>query len=504
MQDRFKKLIVSLKEIGLLSGIGSLLSWDQETYMPSGAIDVRSEQSALMAELVHARWTGDAFRRVLSEWVDLDSGAFLGDVSDEEKRFLSEVYRDWKKAVLLPSSFVSAFSSLTSKAQHVWQEARAASRFSLFQPYLAQVVAMSRERADYLKSTVVGGGDVTPYDVLLNEYEPGVRSSYLTPLFQELCVGIKDILKKVDVTKTVPNWEMDVDRQWEFGMWILAQMGFDFSFGRQDKSTHPFTTQFHPYDVRITTRLDARHFMDGFSSTVHEGGHALYEQGLDPAWFGTPFGEAMSLGIHESQSRMWENQIVKSRAFWEGQFQRLQMLFPHVLGEVSWLEFYHVVNRVRPSFIRVDADEVTYNLHIIIRYELEKAMVDGTLAVADLPHAWNAKYLSYLGISSENESMGVLQDVHWSCGLLGYFPTYTLGNLYAAQFYGQIERDILDVSGLISRAEFSPITSWLRKNIHQVGRRMSPSELVMKVTGESLSSEPFLNYLRGKYLVADS
>lgn len=491
MHHRLEVLVKELREMGLLVGVGSLLSWDQETYMPSGAIGVRSEQSALLASLVHEKMTGDRFSGILSELIESNTD----DFSDSEKRLLTEVHRDWKRAICLPTSFVSEYSQLVSHAQHIWQEAREKSDFGLFEPYLEKLVEKSREKAAYIDR------QKPAYDVLLDTYEPGMTTAYLTPLFAILREGLVDILNRIKPSElTLPDRVFPVEKQWEYGVWFLTQMGFDFSRGRQDKSTHPFTTQFHPHDVRITTRLDANHVMDGFSSTVHEGGHALYEQGLDPAWFGTPLGEAMSLGIHESQSRMWENQIAKSASFWKGQYGRFQALFPDALSDINWETFYKTVNRVKPSLIRVDADEVTYNLHILIRYELEIALMDGTLKVSDLPAAWNQKYEDYLGICPPDASQGVLQDVHWSCGLFGYFPTYTLGNLYAAQFFEKMKEEIVDLDGCISRADFAPITAWLRKNIHGVGRAKTPQELVKDVTGKSLSQEAFIRYLLGKYL----
>jgi carboxypeptidase Taq len=358
---------------------------------------------------------------------------------------------------------------------------------------------MDKQKADFYSYST------HPYDALLNEFEPGMNTQFLDPLFLNLRVAIVDLLKKIrarqgkSVFKSLPGI-YEEEKQREFGIKVLEQMGFDFKRGRQDKSTHPFMTDIHATDVRITTRYSLTHVMEGLSSSMHEGGHGLYEQGLDPAWSGTPFGSSASLAVHESQSRFWENVIGKRESFWKGYYPLLQDFFPDQLKGVSLKRFYQSILHVQPSLIRVESDEVTYNLHILIRYEIERDLFLGKIKVHELPEVWNEKYLAYLGISPDSNSTGVLQDVHWSHGAFGYFPTYTLGNLLSVQFFDKMKADLKDIDGLIEAGQLTVIRDWLRAHVFVHGRLYDFRKLVKKVTGKEFSEKPFVSYLQQRYL----
>ena len=488
------------KELELLAhldGVSSLLSWDQETYMPKGAIRARSEQLAALSGIRHDRLTSAAFQSILNQYVCLESGKPIQPVTERDRLILFRVFQDWRKAKQIPSAFVSSFAALKSQSQHVWQEARDCNDFALFAPYLEKCVAMSTEQAQMMNP------DLPAYDTLLDEFEEGSSVSVLNPLFlelkDELQLLLLHILEKRKATKLFLGRTFDIQKQWDFGMKVLGEMGFDFNRGRQDRSTHPFTTQFHPTDVRVTTRLSPDNFLEALSSTIHEGGHALYEQGLQSDYFGTALCESVSLGFHESQSRLWEQMIGMGAAFWSHYYPILQSYFPESLNDVDSQLFYHAINTVSKSLIRVEADEVTYNLHIVIRYECEKMLFDKTLSVASLPGVWNQKYKDYLGVMPSSDCEGVLQDVHWSCALFGYFPTYTLGNLYAAHLYEQMRKDF-DIEEKISQGQLKAVMEWNRDHIHCHGRLFSPKELLEKVCHCTLSTGPFLSYLNKKYL----
>ena len=487
-----------LRQIGHLQGIGSLLSWDQETFMPSGAVHVRSAQHEALASLIHEQKTSLAYEEELKKFVDLKTGDISDSLSDEERACVRELYKDWKQSKALPADFVGKFARTVSESTHVWQQAREQNNFSLFAPSFAELVSLSRQKAAFLdpnKST---------YDVLLDEYEPGMTAAVISPLFEELRSKLIPLLKTILAKQAAENplegRLFSVQDQWDFGVSILKEMGYDFERGRQDKSTHPFTIHFHPDDVRITTRFTESDFSEGFSSSIHEGGHALYEQGLRTDWFGTPIGEACSLGIHESQSRLWENIVCKGAAFWDGHFEALAKQFPSAVKGLDSHTFYKALNRVKPGFIRVEADEVTYNFHVMIRYEIEKALFNDNLDVEALPELWNQKYQEYLGITPPTNAEGVLQDVHWSCGNFGYFPTYTLGNLFSVMIFNKAESEIPGLSSDIKAGNLLGLKSWLNKTIHNPGRRYSSLELVERVTGEPLSVHPFITYLESKYL----
>ncbi len=382
--------------------------------------------------------------------------------------------------------------------QQVWAEARKANDFARFQPLLERTVELKRQEAAAI------GYDETPYDALLDEFEPGAKTSEVTRVLAGLRDQLVPLVAEIAASSRRPNLEplkrrFPIDLQEQFGRRAAEAIGYDFAAGRLDVTDHPFCTTLGPRDVRLTTRYDENFLPGAFFSTLHEAGHGMYEQGLPADRYGLPTGQAVSLGIHESQSRMWENLVGRSRAFWEHFFPQAQAMFGAALADVRLDDFYFAINDVRPSLIRTESDEATYNLHILVRFELEQALLLDELRVADLPAAWREKYRHYLGIEPPNDADGVLQDVHWSSGAIGYFPTYSLGNLYAAQLFEQAVRELGDLHAMFRRGEFVPLRDWLRNHVHSHGRRYRASELARRVTGVPLSHEALLRHLRGKF-----
>ncbi|RAP32339.1 carboxypeptidase [Candidatus Marinamargulisbacteria bacterium SCGC AG-414-C22] len=493
-----KLLHKNLVEIAQLKAIRNVLHWDQEIMMPKGAIQFRSQQMALVSKLIYEQFTGTNFKAALATHLDLDTGNCkdIQQYSEQEVVILKTVYKDWKKAVCIPVSFATELAELTSQSTHIWARARQENDFNQFKPYLEKLVEMQKQYAAYIDASK------QPYDVLLDLYEPGLTaqkvSSVFDPLRDETVALLKRIQKSKKSFKTIQG-TFDKQQQWKFSLQLLNQLGYDFDKGRQDISTHPFTIDFHPSDVRITTRINTNDPLEAITSTIHEAGHAFYEMGLDPKWFGTPLGEACSLGVHESQSRFWENHIGLSSPFWKTQFEELKRYFPEPLSNINALEFYEYANQIKPGPIRVEADELTYNLHILIRFECEQAIFNDNLDIKDLPALWNKKYKEYLGINIQSDAEGVLQDIHWAGGSFGYFPTYTLGTLYAAQINEKLELEFPDYHTLIQQLDFKSLKEWLTNHIHQFGRFYDPEKLMQQATGQSLSIQPFVNYLHKKY-----
>jgi len=377
-------------------------------------------------------------------------------------------------------------------------KARAESDFAQFQPHLERVVDLTIQYAEAL------GYEDCLYDALLDRYEPEMKTTQVAAIFEQVKSSLIPLIQAIadrgrPVDETVFDQEYPDQAQWDFGTLVLQDMNFDFTYGRQDRSAHPFTTGFSPHDVRITTRILPDHFQSGLFGTVHEGGHALYEQGMRIEIGRTPLFDGASFGVHESQSRLWENIVARSRNFWMHYLPRLRDFFLRQLTGVDLDTFYRALNKVEPSLIRVEADEVTYNLHIFLRFELEQELLEGQLSVADLPQAWNAKMEEYLGVIPPDDAQGVLQDVHWADGYMGYFPTYALGNLLSVQFYNQALEEIPDLPEQIAKGQFDTLLNWLRDNIHTHGKKFTPVELVQRVTGEQMNAAPFLAYLREKY-----
>ncbi|MDP9132448.1 MAG: carboxypeptidase M32 [Nitrospirota bacterium] len=495
-------LTTRLIEIRRIQSAASVLSWDQETYMPAGGGAARAEQIAVLEGLAHQRLVSGEVERVLTGWIDPATGEAAhihGESWDEPSRaMLRETWRDFSRAKKLPSDFVIRLSRECSLAQQTWVTAREESRFSKFLPSLKTVLGLKRDEAHYL------GYRASPYDALLDAYEPGATIAQLVPLFDRLRERLVPLLKRVQastvkIDDSCLRQSFDPAKQLEFGRLVLTAMGYDFERGRLDLSAHPFTTSFHPTDVRVTTRVFEKDLPSCLFSCIHEGGHGLYDQGLDPRYYGTPLGESLSLGFHESQSRLWENCVGRSHAFWRCFYPLLQHTFSQQLADVPLDLFYAAINRAAPSLIRVEADELTYNLHIMLRVEIEQALIEERAKPEDLPDLWNEKMQSYLGLVPQRDADGVLQDVHWSMGAFGYFPTYTLGNLYSVQFFEQAKQELPQLDEDMAAGHLLPLGRWLEQKIHRWGRMFTPDHLARRVTGSGVSPEPFLLYLEEKY-----
>ena len=490
----YEKLIERSKRIALLASAGGVLHWDMETYMPERGAAHRAEQLSLVSGMVHDMFTAPE----VGEWLSLvEADDLVKDPLSDEAVNVREVRREYDRQVKVPKELVEELSRVTSLAHGIWREARKNSDFKAFQPTLEKIMDLVRQKADAI------GTGATRYDTLMDGYEPGMTSAEMAKVFAALAKELAPFVEAIVSSGRAPDRSIvarsyPIDRQKTFGQLLISKIGFDLSAGRVDTTTHPFCTGLGPGDTRVTTRYNEQDLTDSLFGVLHEAGHGIYDQGLDHEHYGTPRGESVSLGIHESQSRMWENIVGRSRAFWEYAFPIARGVFPESLQSVSLDEFYWVANDVQPSFIRVEADEATYNLHVLLRFELEQAIISDNLAVADIPGAWNERMNRLLHVTPPNDAQGCLQDVHWSGGMFGYFPTYTLGNLYAAQFFAQARKDLGDADGMFRRGEFVPLREWLRENIHQEGMRYRASELVRKVTGKPLSHAPLMSHLKSK------
>jgi carboxypeptidase Taq len=485
------ELLNMQKEIKLLQSITSVLAWDQETYMPEKAIDGRSEQMAWLSGQIHRRSTKKELATLLEK---LENHTPKNDI---ERALLRTTRREFRQASVFPEHYVTEKTRHYSKSQGAWIKARKENNFALFQPYLEKTMDYARQDAEYL------GYEEHPYNALLDLFEPDMKVSQVKALFDPLGEYLASLVKRIGEKEPVGEDFLTrpcpVNKQEELGKKVLEIMGYPFDRGRLDATAHPFTIELGPSDIRVTTRYDEHDFLSNLFSVIHEGGHGLYELGVDEELAETFLGGGTSMGIHESQSRMWENLFGRSRAFCRGFLPLYQEYFPQSLNDIDLETFYKGINRVKPSFIRVEADEVTYSLHVILRFNLELALLEGTLAVKDLPEAWNNESEKLLGIRPEKVSQGVLQDVHWSQGLIGYFPTYALGNLYSAQFLNMMNRDIPDLDTLLAKRECHQPLAWLKDNIHRHGSVYTAAELCHRVTGEDLSIDYFTDYLEKKY-----
>ncbi|MDO8594744.1 MAG: carboxypeptidase M32 [bacterium] len=494
-RNEIEKLSERLRELSYLGSAIAVLHWDQEVNMPRKGGDARAKSIALLAGLLH------------NKFLNIDHDGLLSGLKKKlddkklvpsEAAIVRETVRSFEKARKLPETFVKEMAELTSKAQNIWAEARAENKFELFAPYLEGIVEKKREEAKLL------GYEKSPYDALLDEYEPGATVDELERIFTDLKSFLVPFIKRIADSKQKPKpfkfkGTFLLEQQIAFNRVVAESMGYDLEAGRIDVSTHPFTTGFHPHDVRFTTRYNPKNIFESIFPTLHEGGHALYEQGLSHEHFGTPLADSVSLGIHESQSRMWENMVGKSLPFWKHWYPKLRKAFPKAVPSLPLAEVYRSINIVKPTLVRVEADEVTYNMHIIIRFELEKALVEGTLEVRDLPKLWNERYKQYLGVTPKTDREGVLQDVHWSAGLMGYFPTYTLGNLYSAQFWNIAKQKIPDLEKKMAAGDFKTLRQWLKAHIHEHGKFYSAADLALHLTGETLNPDHFCAYLKNKY-----
>jgi carboxypeptidase Taq len=504
LPPHFVELSNHARQAATLVSVESLLSWDQETYMPPAAAGHRAEQLAQLAGLIHERRTskkvGDLIAACESD------RSLTADVASPTAAAVREFRRDYDLATKLPSDLVEELARVGSQAQQVWKEARQKSDFAMFAPWLEKMMALARRKADCYG--VPSGGE--RYDALLNEYEPGIRATEIESIFKPLRTRLASLIAELARASGKPSdaplhVKVDAERQHRFGLFVVEALGFDLKAGRLDTTTHPFCSEMGPQDVRLTTRYRDEKFTDALYGTMHEAGHGLYEQGLPKIGelqgvnlFGNPLSTAISLGIHESQSRMWENLVGRSLAFWEWAMPHARKILGEPLEKYTAQDLYRAVNIVTPSYIRVEADEATYNLHIMLRFEIERALLAGELEVRDVPATWNRKFKDYLGIDVPDDRRGCLQDVHWSFGLIGYFPTYTLGNLYAAQFWETIRGQITDIEQRIRAGDFKALKTWLNQNIHAHGKRYRAGDLCRMVTGKPLSADPLMRHLEGK------
>lgn len=494
MDDRFDQLTARLARIEDLRAAAAVLEWDQETYMPDGAAEARAHQIGTLRTMAHELFTEDAIGAALDALSD--DAANLNPLSDEAS-LVRVTRRDYDKARRVPADLVGEIAAAVARGKQAWRKARAEDDFSVFAPHLERLIDLNIEKAEAL------GYDGRIYDALLDQYEPGMTTAEVEAVFDDLRPKLVAIVDTIAAQEPPPDDVLrrhyEEGKQWDFGMTVLKDFGYDFERGRQDVSTHPFTTSFSVSDVRLTTRVNEQFLPAALFGTLHECGHGLYEQGVDPALDRTPLADGTSLGMHESQSRLWENLVGRSRAFWSHYYPTLQVTFPDQLGGVSLDAFYRAINRVEPSLIRVEADEVTYNLHIMLRFELENAMLERRVDVDDLPALWKAKMEDYLGLRPPSDAKGVLQDIHWSLGALGYFPTYALGNLMSVQIFDTAREALPDLEAQIAEGRFTDLHEWLRIHIYQYGRKLQAPDLLERVTGQSLSAEPWLAYIRRKY-----
>ncbi|HUE74597.1 MAG TPA: carboxypeptidase M32 [Pirellulaceae bacterium] len=494
MPPAFDSLCSHARETALLESALALLGWDERTYMPPAAGAYRAEQMTYLSGVIHQRHTDPR----LGEWLTELAGSELAkDPHSDAGATIRQLKRDYDKRIKLPQSLVEELTRASVLGQQAWVEARKNDDFQSFAPHLAKIFDLKRQQAEAL------GYREHPYDALLDDYEPDAKTSEVAQVLADLRAELVPLVQAIMTSgKQAPTEILERNypaaAQEAFGKAAAAAIGFEFDRGRLDVTHHPFCSGMGPHDCRITTRYDEQFFPSAFFGILHEAGHGIYDLGLRPEQFGLPPGTYLSLGIHESQSRMWENQVGRSRPFWQHFFPQAQSAFPDALAKTSLDDFFFAINNVQPSLIRVEADEATYNLHIIIRFELEQAILTGDLPIADVPAAWKAKYREYLGIEPPNDADGALQDIHWSAALIGYFPTYSLGNLYSAQFFEQADKDLGGLAAMFARGEFAPLKQWLNQNIHHRGQCYTAAELVKLVTSQPLSHAALMRHLRGK------
>ncbi len=490
MSENLTRLKARLADVNALHAAVAIMDWDQQTFMPEGGAEARAQHVSQLSRLAHELLTADE----VGTWLERSAGEVAP--GSDDAALARVVKRDFDLATKIPSALVAKKSKLAAEGHEIWVRARANNDFVSFAPFLEQLLDIVREEANHL------GYEHEPYDALLDQYEEGATADDCRRMFatlKENTVGlVRDITTHgVAVDDHLLCGEWDIARQKRLTEMMVKDIGFDFTRGRQDTAPHPFCTGWSIGDIRLTTRFQD-HVCSSIFSSLHEAGHGMYEQGSPKAWDLTPLAGGVSLGIHESQSRLWENIVGRSKPFWKRYLHELHAEFPS-LAAIYLDEFYRLVNKVQPSLIRVEADEVTYNLHVMVRFELECDMLNGTLAVKDLPAAWNAKYKEYLGVDVPSDSKGCLQDVHWSMGSIGYFPTYSMGNLLSYQIWNTLQQDIPNTDELIEKGEFGPILRWLQEHVYSQGRKYAPKELVMRVTGKPMQADDYVEALNKKY-----
>ncbi len=491
MSPAAEQLVADLKRANVLASVQSLLGWDEQVFLPPESAGRRAEQSALLAELHHREATNPRIGESLAALEAAGAGA-----APDEQVLRHHARKDYDRLTKLPAEFVRAKARLDSEAYHAWAEARAARDFARFAPFLQRQLDFARREAELL-------GLADAYDHAIDKHDPGMTAARIEALFAELRRELVPLARRIVAARRPTRREalrgFPVEAQREFLHEVTAAMGFDYARGRIDVSLHPFCSG-DGHDIRMTTRFDVDNPLDSLFSSIHETGHGLYEQGLPREWIGTPLGEAVGMGIHESQSRLWENQVARSRAFWRHWEPKFRARFAPLLDAVSADELHRAINEVAPTLIRVDADEVTYNLHIVLRFELERRLFRGELAVADLPAAWNALSQELLGLTPAHDGEGCLQDIHWSGGAFGYFPSYCLGNMIAAQLWYAALAALPGLEDDFAAGRFERLLGWLRTQIHGRGRRLATEELVRAVTGEGISPRHLVRYLGERYL----
>lgn len=491
MKELYKKYIHKLQKIADVMYASAVLQWDQETYMPAKGADIRARQLATLAGIAHEMATDKELGDILNE-LYADNG-----LNNLQKKNIAHSLRDYALRKKYPGSFVHELTLTISESFIAWNQAKEKNDYSIYAPKLKKLLKLKQQETEIL------GYKKHPYDALLDQYEQGCTTDDLESLFADVKTHLVPFIRQIAEKPTPKDdfmyMKYEAQKQWDLGIELLKQMHYDFEAGRQDKSSHPFTIHFNPYDVRVTTRIDEYNLHEMIWSTIHEGGHALYEQGIPIEEYGLPSGESISLGIHESQSRLWENNVGRSLSYWKGNYSLLQKYFPEQFKNVGIDEFYKAMNKVRPSLIRTNADELTYHLHILIRYEIEKKLFENELSTEELPEYWNKLYLEYLGIKVPDNKQGILQDVHWSHGSFGYFPTYSIGSFYAAQFFTCAQKQIPDLTVQIEQRNMLPLLQWLRTNIHKHGKLVSAEEVCKNISGEKLNFSYFMNYAKNKY-----
>lgn len=493
-QQTWNEIRAFVGDTAKLEAASALLEWDDHTYLPSRGGGYRAEQTTLLSGIIHRRLTDSWLGEKLQE---LSSSDLMSDPNSPVAASIRLMLKDFRRNSRLPVELVEATTKATVLGQQAWSAARAADSWNDFEPHMTTIFSLKRQEAELLRD------EGTLYDALLDQYEDGANSQSLTQVFAGLRDSLVQLVKELNESNHKPDgksWSRSVpiELQRKTSRWVAERIGYDFERGRLDETSHPFCTTLGPDDCRILTRFQEEFFPSGFYGTLHEAGHGLYEQGLPTDWYGLPAGAAASLGVHESQSRMWENFVGRSREFWQWCLPELRSQLGGAWDDLSAEQVFRDANRVQPSLIRVEADEVTYNLHILIRFEIEQELISGTLSVTDAPQAWNDRYQQYLGIRPANYAQGVLQDIHWSAGLIGYFPTYTLGNLYAAQLMEAARLKLPDLDRELGQGNFRPLLEWLRQEIHGFGQCFHPGQLIQRACGNSLDSRPLVNYLRQK------
>jgi carboxypeptidase Taq len=495
MEDKLQTLKRHLARATDLYRAAQLLSWDQETMMPPGGVQARADQYATLVSLYHEYSTQDEIGALLE---DLAPYADQLDYDSDEASIIRFTRREYERLRRIPNALAEEIARMETVARDSWMKARSTANFRLFEPDLAHMVDLQIQRAECYE------GQENIYDPLLDYFEPGMTQTKIAAVF----AGLKPELVKLvgaiaenlgAVDDSVLRREYDEAKQWDFCLAVAAQIGYDFQRGRLDKSAHPFTIHFSMGDVRITTRLHRDRMASALMSTIHESGHAMYEQGVSPALYRTMLAEGASMAVHESQSRFYENNLGRSRGFWKHFYPKLQAHYAPMLDGVPLETFYRALNKVEPSFIRVEADEVTYGLHIILRFEIENELINGRTKVKDLPAEWNARMEQYLGVVPPDDAKGVLQDIHWSMGLIGYFPDYLLGSLFAVQLYEQAVREQPAIPAEVETGQVGTVNAWMREKIHRHGRKFTLPELAERVTGGPLKWEPYMAYLNAKY-----